>query len=259
MRHQHQMGAMASACSFSHAGTLPRPAVGRPADSTVFLDSRFCPWQGLAVESVGVVADPHTAATLLQPARLKLLRALAEPNSAAGLAAALGEPRQRINYHLRALEDHGLVTLVEERRKGNCIERVLRASARSYVVSPDALGGVAADPAAVQDRFSTAYLLALAARVIRDVTRLRRRAERASKRLATLSIESEIRFRSAADRAAFAAELTEAIAGLAARYHAPDAPGGRAYRLVLAAHPAIDPDESLPGRGGAGEKPEETR
>ena len=52
-----------------------------------------------------------------------------------------------------------------------------------------------------------------------------------------LSIDSEIRFRSAAERAQFSSELTAAITQLAARYHDASAPGGRTHRLVLVAHP----------------------
>jgi hypothetical protein len=80
-------------------------------------------------------------------------------------------------------------------------------------------------------------LIALAARAVREVGELLRRARAAGKQLATLSIETEIRFRSAAERAAFTADLTEAVTTLAARYHDEAAPGGRAHRLVVLAHP----------------------
>jgi hypothetical protein len=52
--------------------------------------------------------------------------------------SCLALPRQQVGYHLRALEQAGLVELVEERRKGNCIERIVRAAACSYVISPEA-------------------------------------------------------------------------------------------------------------------------
>ena len=64
------------------------------------------------------------------------------------LADRVGLARQKVNYHLRELERHGLVELVEERRKGNMTERVLRATAASYVISPAALAAVAPDPGA---------------------------------------------------------------------------------------------------------------
>ena len=68
------------------------------------------------------------AAASLDPIRARLLAELAEPGSASTLAARVGLTRQKANYHLRALERHKLVELVEERRKGNCTERVLQAS-----------------------------------------------------------------------------------------------------------------------------------
>ena len=87
------------------------------------------------------------------------------------------------------------------------------------------------------DRLAASYLIALGARVVREVSDLSRRAEEAGKRLATLAVDTEIRFRSAADRAAFTSELTEAVAALVAKYHDESAPGGRAHRLVAVAHP----------------------
>jgi hypothetical protein len=96
---------------------------------------------------------------------------------------------------------------------------------------------VAADPDRGADRLSASYLIALAARVVREVGALLRRAGEAGKRLPTLSIDTEIRFRSAADRAAFSSELANAVTTLAARYHDASAPGGRSHRLVVVAHP----------------------
>jgi len=40
-----------------------------------------------------------------------------------------GIARQKVNYHLEALEAHVLVELSEERRHGGITERVLQASA----------------------------------------------------------------------------------------------------------------------------------
>ncbi|MGH9189994.1 MAG: ArsR family transcriptional regulator, partial [Acidimicrobiales bacterium] len=135
---------------------------------------------------------------------------------------------------LNTLELHGLVELDEERKRGGIVERVLRATAASYVVSPAALGAKAADPERSSDRLSAQYLVALAGRLVREVGGLARRAGVAEKRLSTMAIDTEIRFRSAGDRAAFADDLTAAVLDLAARYHHD---GGRPYRLVVAAHP----------------------
>ncbi|WP_308123577.1 winged helix-turn-helix domain-containing protein [Modestobacter marinus] len=57
----------------------------------------------------------------------------------------MGLSRQRVNYHLRRLEDHGLVEVADTRRWGGLTERLLVASAAGYLVSPGALGDAAAD------------------------------------------------------------------------------------------------------------------
>jgi DNA-binding transcriptional ArsR family regulator len=184
-----------------------------------------------------VIDDPAAAAVALEPVRSRLLSELALPASAATLATRVGLARQKVNYHLHALEAHGLVRLAEERKWGGLTERLLVATAISYVVSPSAMGPVAADPDREMDRLSASYLIALGARVVREVSDLVRRAKEAGKRLATLAVDTEIRFRSAAERAAFSNELTECIAQLVSKYHDESAPGGRAHRLVIVAHP----------------------
>src|SRR5215470_12945504 len=103
---------------------------------------------------VAVIEDAAAAEASLDPVRARLLSALAEPASATTLAARAGLSRQKANYHLRALERHGLVELVEERRKGNCTERVLQATAQSFVISPEALADVAPDPGRSPDQLS---------------------------------------------------------------------------------------------------------
>lgn len=183
-----------------------------------------------------VIEDPAAAVAALDPTRAQVLAALIEPGSASSVAAALGLPRQQVNYHLRMLESHGLVELVEERPRRGLTERVMIASARSYVVSPTALGDSAADPSRT-DRLSTRYLIAVAARMVREVADLARRADAAGQPLATLSIDTEIRFASAQDRAEFTAELADAVTRLAAKYHDEHAPRGRWHRLIVGAHP----------------------
>jgi DNA-binding transcriptional ArsR family regulator len=186
------------------------------------------------MHDVEVIDDPAAAAVALEPVRARLLAQLSEPASAATVAARVGVPRQKVNYHLRTLEAHGLVRPAGERRWGGLTERLLVATAASYVVSPAALGEVASDPGRASDRLSARYLIALAARLVREVAGLARRAEAKGERLATLALDSEIRFRSPADRAAFADELTAAVSSLAARYHDES---GRPHRLGVAAHP----------------------
>jgi len=185
-----------------------------------------------------VIEKPETAALTLDPVKGRILAALTTPGSAASLASGVGLTRQKVNYHLRVLEKHRLVEPVEQRQWGGITERMVVATAASYVVSPAALGPIAADPARNSDRLSASYLIALAARIVREVGALWTRARKTDKRLATLSYDTVIRFKSPAERAAFTNDLTNAIASLAARYHDETAAGGRPHRLIVASYPA---------------------
>ena len=188
---------------------------------------------------IDVIEDPATAESLLDPVRTRLLAALAEPASATMLASRVGLPRQLVNYHLRTLERHGLVELLEERRKGNVMERIMRASAASYVISPAALVALQPDPARSPDHRSAMWLLALAARLVRDVGSLLAGAARERRPLATYALDGEVRFATAADRAAFAEELSATVTHLIGRYHDEGAPRGRTHRVLLAIHPSV--------------------
>src|SRR5712675_2191302 len=179
------------------------------------LDNNSCQYYHLLMLDIQVIDDPAAATVALEPIRSRLLSELAAPASAATLATRVGLARQKVNYHLHALEAHGLVRLAQERKWGGLTERL---------------------PAS--------YLIALGARIVREVGDLVRRAQEAGKRLATLAVDTEVRFRSATDRAAFSNELTEAITKLVSKYHDESAPGGRAHRLVVVAHPL--PQKSNP-------------
>jgi DNA-binding transcriptional ArsR family regulator len=192
---------------------------------------------------VAVIEDPAAAEVTLDPMRARLLAELAEPGSATMLAARVGLPRQKVNYHLRELERHGLIELVEERRKGNVTERVMRATAASYVISPAVLAAVQPDPARSPDRLSARWLLALAARLVRDVGSLIVGATKARKPLATFALDGEVRFASPADRGAFVAELTTFVTGLISKYHDETDERGRDHRVVIAIHPSIPHEE----------------
>jgi DNA-binding transcriptional ArsR family regulator len=188
---------------------------------------------------VAVIEDPSAAEVSLDPVRARLLAELVEPGSATMLAAKVGLPRQKVNYHLRTLEQHGLVELVEERRKGNVNERLMQATAASYVISPTALAAVQPDPARAPDRLSARWLLAVSARLVRDVGTLLTGATKAKKRLATFALDGEVRFATAGDRAAFAEELAGFMTQLVAKYHDEQAEGGRPHRVVVALHPSV--------------------
>ena len=185
-----------------------------------------------------MIEDPAAAAVALDPLRARLLAELTEPASAATLASRVGLTRQKVNYHLKTLESHGLVELAEVRMRGGIAERLMQATASHYVVSPAALGEDIIDSTADADRLSARYLIAVAGRAVREVGELVRRSTTSGKRLATMAIETEIGFASPEDRAAFADELTAMVVELAARYH-PDA--GRPHRFVVTVHPTPMP------------------
>lgn len=188
---------------------------------------------------VGILSDPHRAAAVLHPIRLQILENLAEPNSAAGLARVIKLPRQKLNYHLHELEAHGFIELVEERQRGNATERIVRAKATSWLISPEVLGHLGADPDKVRDRFSLAYLVASAARVIRDLAVLRRKGDEQGKPVPTLTIQTEIRFTSPTARQQCADELANAIATIAAKYHDEHAANGRGHSLMCGLYPTV--------------------
>jgi len=199
-----------------------------------------------AQAAVQVLDAPERAAALLDPSRCRILAALREPDSSAGVARTLGLPRQRVGHHVRALEAAGLLTLVGERKKRNCVERLLQATARSYVLAPQLLGQLGASADSARDQFSSSSLLAAATRVVQEVSTLRPRAEAAGKAVPALTLQTEVRFGSARSQNAFLEELLTTFGELVTRHHRPDAPQGRAFRISLFGHPALPPEGPVP-------------
>jgi DNA-binding transcriptional ArsR family regulator len=189
---------------------------------------------------VEIVAEPDRALALLDPERQRLVEALAaEPDSASGLARRLGEERQRLNYHLRVLENAGLVEEVPQVKKSNHRERVLRPVARRFVLDSAAAGELGAfDPEEAGDSFSATYLVALAARAVREVAALSSRARQEGARLASASINTSVRVAAPGDYQSFVQDLTRAIAEVVARHHSEK---GRWFRVIAGAYPGPEP------------------
>lgn len=194
--------------------------------------------------AIDVIEDPRRAQVLLHGVRIELLENMAEPASAASLARRLGLPRQRLNYHLRELESQRLIELVEEKRKGNVTERIYQRTGTSYAISSAALGELGSRPADIQDRFSSAYQIAVASQVIRELAALQSGAAAAQKKLPTFALEVEVRFASAERRNEFAEELAARVADLVCEYHDESAPRGRDFRFYLGAYPRPKEPES---------------
>lgn len=188
---------------------------------------------------IAVLESPAQAIAVLDPVRAKLLEYFREPDSAAGAARALRLPRQRLGYHVRELERTGLLETAGERKRRNCVERLLQATARQFVISPAALGPGRLSGEEIRDRFSSDFLIVAAARIVEDVAVLQRLAAEAHKALPTLIIETEVRFASAEAQHAFATELAQSVARLIEKHHDEHSPPGRRFRVVAAAHPVL--------------------
>ncbi|MGE3342998.1 MAG: ArsR/SmtB family transcription factor [Vicinamibacterales bacterium] len=187
----------------------------------------------LDADGPAVVADADAAGALQLPLRRQIVEALAEPGSATTVAASLGLPRQVVNYHLRVLEKAGLIQEVGQRQRRGLKERLVRATATHFLVTPHTIGTTPV----TADAFSSTYQVAVAARTIREVAALSERARAAGQRLTTLTIDTEISLASPADREAFAQELLGAVQQLAAKYSARPGRNRRPYRLFAGAHP----------------------
>ena len=203
----------------------------------------------MGAQPLDIIDDPARARAALQPIRLRLLHLLERAQSAPQLAKAIGMPRQRVLYHLRKLEAQRLVEAHDHGSVGRRIDRSYVRTATSYAIAPKTLGGVAVDRRTVADAFSSAYLSAVAGRALNDLAALGRAAAARGKRVPTLTLETEVRFATPADQRRFAGELTAALASLAAKYHRPDAPQGRTFRVFACGYPAV-PSRPAETEGG---------
>ena len=196
----------------------------------------------------------QAAALLHHPLRLKILAALLEPDSATGVARRMKLPRQTVNYHVRELARARLLARAGRRRRRQHCAQCYVATARGYVLSPEMLGVLAADPAKVADTFSANYLLGLASKVQSELARSMELASETGKRLATLSINTELRFTSPEQRAAFTGELQRAIVEVVGRHSSPfvkadgTAAEGRPFRMIVGCYPISPAKEQIPQR-----------
>ncbi|MBL8991087.1 MAG: helix-turn-helix transcriptional regulator [Phycisphaerae bacterium] len=193
-------------------------------------------------QALCVLDSMEQVSALMDPVRLKLhgLIAGGHAQSAAAAARLMGQPRQLVNYHLRTLEKAGLVEAVDERRRGNCVERLYRATAGAYLINPAILGELGAgNPGgpSVQDRSTAARLMESAARTIRDAAELRDAAGRPGDEPPVCAFSVGVRFASAEDRAAFIEDLTGEVAKLVAEYHDATVPGGSPYTFTVGGYP----------------------
>ncbi|HJU64168.1 MAG TPA: helix-turn-helix domain-containing protein [Gemmatimonadaceae bacterium] len=202
------------------------------------------------------IADAKRAAVLMHPLRLRILQLATEPTSATEIARQLKQSRQMVNYHVRELARTRFLKRAGQHRKRNLIEQRYVATARAYLLDPALLGTAGADPRRMSDTMSAGFLLGLAALTQAELSRAMREAGAKGARLSTMSINTELRFESTAQRADFARALQAAVVDVVARHSSPSAaadgrPGpGRPFRLVLGCYP-------IPPRSDAPPSPEE--
>ncbi|WP_018219286.1 ArsR/SmtB family transcription factor [Salinispora pacifica] len=173
------------------------------------------------------------AEALLKPQRIDVLRLLGEPRSCTEVAASLGQTPQRVYYHVKRLQEAGLVSQVAERRVRGIIEGIYQATARSYWLSPRLVGRIGGSVG--RDELSLGYLLDLVEKVQADVAALRPATAEAS----SIGISGRIRVRPDR-RQEFLDDLTSTLQELFTRYGGSE---GEPFNLVVACYPEVGQDE----------------
>jgi hypothetical protein len=191
---------------------------------------------------VSMIRDAPRAGVLLKPLRREILGHAKAPISAAGIAAAMGRPRQVVNYHVRELARAGFLRKAGRAKKRGLTEQRYVVSAQAFVLAPEMLGALdATAPQATADKASAAYMLMLATRLQRELSESWRRADASGTPLPLLALDTEFGFSSAADRARFAQALSKAITTVVAEHTTPaDRSAEGRYRMVLGCYPTPD-------------------
>lgn len=190
-----------------------------------------------AQASVRVLDDLEALQVLGHPLRVQILEALREPASAATVARRIGQPRQKVNYHLKELEAAGLVEPVEERRVGNLVESVYRAVARSFLVSPEVAWSDPRRLETLRRQHSLQTLVHLGERLQRDAAVLVDRAAFEGEEIASASVQAEVRFADEDERTQFLKDYFRAMNELLERYGKKE---GEPFRVTLAAYPDVE-------------------
>ena len=187
--------------------------------------------------SIRSLSDPEQLQALSHSTRVAILEVLRKPMSAASVARELGQPRQRINYHLKELARVGLVEAVEERRKGNFIETLYRSVARSFVVSPQVAWSNPRRLEALRRQHSLGTLVEMGERLQADAAVLLDRAAYDGEEIASAGVTAEARFATEADRAAFLDAFLRSTRELLEEHGSKD---GEPFRAVFAVYPRTE-------------------
>lgn len=174
---------------------------------------------------------------ITHPTRLRVLDALRAPDSAAGVARTLGEPRQRINHHVKELAKAGLLVGAGERRAGNFVEQLYQSAAGTFVLSPRLTWGDAARTRAIADQVSLGHLIEFGERLQRDAASLLDRAAFDAEEVPTAAVEATVHFADAAARATFLDEYLALVGDLIERHATTRGP---AFTVGLVVHPTAE-------------------
>lgn len=172
---------------------------------------------------------------ITHPTRLRILDELRTPGTAAGAARSLGEPRQLINHHVRALAKVGLLRSAGERRNGNFVEQLYESTAGTFILSPRITWGEGERVRTLADQLSLRHLVEFGERLQRDAITLLDRAAFDGDEIPSATVEATVRFADPAARSAFLDEYLHLTAELIEKHAAND---GAAYVVGLAVHPS---------------------
>jgi DNA-binding transcriptional ArsR family regulator len=91
------------------------------------------------------IRDAETLKALSDPLRVAVIRALDSPRTAKEVARIVDRDVTTLYYHLRLLEKHGLITVVETRKTSAIPESVYQAAARRYHLADQLISAGAGD------------------------------------------------------------------------------------------------------------------
>jgi DNA-binding transcriptional ArsR family regulator len=195
------------------------------------------------MQEVLYIEDVDQAAALLKPQRIEMLKLMDHPRTCLELGKIFGETPQKINYHIKALQNAGLVEQVSERRVRGTVEGSYQARARSYWLASDLVGQIGG-AAIAQDQASLRHLLSLTEEVRSDIGHL---AQQIGREIPSLGVSLHVELDNESRRADFMADVQQMAQILARKYGATtggdgdgdgDAQLSRSlFRLVLACYP----------------------
>lgn len=92
------------------------------------------------MKDVCVMKDLDQIKCISQPYRLQIIEAFSnEPGTAKMVSERMGEPHAKINYHIKEMQKHGILELVEEVVRMGVVEKFYQPVAKRFVVQSTSL------------------------------------------------------------------------------------------------------------------------